>query len=366
MRRWFARFLTGTVAVPADTDTGALLVMDSGVRFPLSACVPKPGLLYITLPASVPPGNGGYLTIYALGTDTTFRVVTPLDGNDTLPDVVLPAQPLVVEGRYFKRGGRRYYWRGSSDFTMLYDLMAGRDVSPVLRQRQAAGATGLRVFLMLHYIQHLDPAEWPGIWTTLVPFARFVAGYGMDVEFTCLADCQVLLPRHEDQQAFITRVGETVGAEPNVICEAVNEYPKNGVDAPRLSRPPGRIWSRGSSLADASPAMPAWDYSGFHPRRDWPKVAIADADAWFVGNGVDENGNPTGHAHPCIIDEPIGFAEAEEPGRRSNDPELARILGHTSLSHGQGGTFHSGAGLTSQFWGPITEVCAHAYFGVRP
>jgi len=366
MRRIHCTFLdSNRQLVPVGTPVAVRLVTDTAGEQPATARVGEPGRLFVDVGPSTPKGHGAYLTVTALGAETTVRVITPVDGPSEGPLVQMPAVALpaiTINGRGFYANGAPWTWQFASDFTLLYRLMRGEDITPVLQQRKAAGANGVRVFLMLHYLEQNYPQAYPDFWTTLVPFARFLASHGLYVEFTCLADAQVIMPSTGDQQAFVQRVADTLRGESNVFLELANEYPKNGVNPSRFDRPAGVISSHGSGLADSPPALPSWDYSTWHGRRDWPKVVLSHEDAWFVGEGIDANGAVTGVPHPIVMDEPMGFGEVDEPGRRSTDPELARVLALTSIAFGNGGTFHSEAGLRSQLWGPTQERCARAFF----
>jgi hypothetical protein len=65
---------------------------------------------------------------------------------------------------------------------------------------------------------------------------------------------------------------------------------------------------------------------------------------------------------PLVADEPIGFSESEQPGRRSADPEMARRLATLYGAEWDGVAFHSDAGIQSVPMGPTTRACANAWF----
>ena len=146
------------------------------------------------------------------------------------------------------------------------------------------------------------------------------------------------------------------------FVELVNEWSKNGVDPRDFAKPSGVISSQGSEVSDTAPPQPGWDYHTWHGRRDWPKVVFSSDDAYWVASGRTEGGQTLGPPMPIVHDEPIGFSEADIPGRRSNNPEVARIVGATCGTFCDGGTFHSDYGIHSVGWSPEVDSLARTFF----
>ncbi len=64
---------------------------------------------------------------------------------------------------------------------------------------------------------------------------------------------------------------------------------------------------------------------------------------------------------PALNNEPIGAAEATDPGRRESDPTFFLTMGVLDACFGVGGVHHSQAGLDAVLPGPVQVACADAY-----
>ena len=95
------------------------------------------------------------------------------------------------------------------------------------------------------------------------------------------------------------------------------------------------------------------------------------------GSSPDNNGQAMAalqarFGRPVIDDEPLGLAEQEIPGKRTNDPDYATQLGHAIVDHELGGgTFHCEAGMYADLskLGPIQRDGLERYIaalGVSP
>lgn len=269
--------------------------------------------------------------------------------------------PLTVRETRFWEDGHPWIWKGCSDFLLYQRFLEGEDLGPLLAERVALGANLLRVFGMCHYISPFYPQRYPGYVTHLAPFARLLAAMGLRCEWVVFADAQIILPDLQAQRAHLSRIAEALRDESNVCLELVNEYPKNGVDPLRFTKPTGLLCARGSALADMVPPRPHWDYATWHGRRDH-KVWGSHEDMYFLRLGIDGDGRPTDFGPVAIVgDEPIGFG-SDQPGRRSADPELARRLALSARAHGEGATFHSDDGVRSVPMDEATRRCAEAFF----
>ncbi len=350
------------------------LVIDNGHRYP---CVVTGSRLTVLI---VPPEPSPFGAAIVSNGQQLTRLTVPPPGAweaDQPPvnmtphtvafgPVVAPTSKLATGGRNFLLNGDRWIWKGSTEFQLYQHFLNGRDNRGIYAQRRDAGATLLRVSGMYNGgIGSFVPSSYgQAYWDGLQPFLSESAAEGFQVEFTAFMDCQNIPEMHStsQQQAHWGRLGSTLQPVSNVVVELVNEYPQNGVDPSQFGPLAGLLCARGSNVGDEPPPLPGWNYHTWHGRRDWPKVLFSSEDMWYVGEGWGPAGPYQYPVAPITHDEPIGFDEVDQPGRRSNDPYVARVLGQTSSAYGAGGTFHSSAGITSDFWGPRTEVCARAFF----
>lgn len=277
--------------------------------------------------------------------------------------IVSPVAKLTTSGRDFVLNGSRWLWKGSSDFRLYQWYLEGRDLQPVLDQRREAGANLLRVFGMYNGgIGRFIPSEYPAYFGAFPAFADRLAHAGFQFELTAFADAQNILSQ-SNQHAHWSVLESALQGIPNCLVELVNEYPQNGVDPAQFSPLIGLLCSRGSNVSDTAGYQPGWSYQTWHGRRDWPKVLFSAEDMWWVGEGVGSNGQQFSPTMPVIHDEPIGFSDVNQPGRRSNDPYVARVLGQTGAAFGCGSTFHSDAGIQSDLWSPQVDLCARTFYG---
>jgi hypothetical protein len=305
--------------------------------------------LKLDLPEEFVPDAGG---IYSINKSSCKNV----DGEPSWPNceikitldrvkpVIAPAVGRVVtNGEMFSLSGSPWQWRGSTDFMLFRDYLNGKDISEVLTQRREAGANIIRVLGMAHYIPvnagqpAFNVSNYPQYFDKLRTFVDYVATFGLRVEFTALADGQLLMPDAAQQDAFLARV---VGALPETaFLEICNECWKNGVD-------PAARWK---NLPRTALVVATGDYTfekpivaeyvTVHESRDaeWPRKSRLDE--WYANVHM-----------PVVWDEPIGADETNQPDRRSNVVEDFYDLCAGAALHGAGLTFHSTSGLLSQMW----------------
>lgn len=277
--------------------------------------------------------------------------------------------PLSIQGPMFLDSRNvRWLWKGCSDFRLFQRYLDGEDITAVLNERVSLGANVLRVFCMYDGgIGRFRPADYAQYDQQMQEFINLLGIRGLRIEWNILADCQRIMPERGTQRVFVRQITERCRGWTNCFCSLGNEYPQNGFHPDDFTKPLGAgapFWSFGSGLSDASPAKVAEsDYLEWHGRRDHPKVFTSAEDMWYVGHGITVDGRTYAATRPIVHDEPIGFAEYEEPGRRSTNPDLARTLALSGLAYGSGATFHSTDGLNSRLCGPTTRRCAEAFFG---
>lgn len=263
---------------------------------------------------------------------------------------------LHIEGHNFvDASGQRVVLAAIDQFRAYDRYLAGEDLQPLISESHELGAFAWRVFLMADSFMQLGPNR-PLYYERLAEFARFLNSNGIILNAVLLADAQIVLPDLNDQRAHARRVQMCLfGA--HVLLSLVNEYGKNGVDPGEFVQPGALLWSRGSNLSDQEPPKPYGSYVEFHPRRDIPKtIDDAVASSTYLRHTL-------GVTMPIYIDEPLGFAAVNEPGRRSNDPELAALLAGLYALTTAGCCFHSSNGIQSVLLDAGTRRCADAWFG---
>jgi hypothetical protein len=305
----------------------------------------------------------GYVIQHAL-TGKLWRGDTPVPDHDGAniegPLLALSsAMPRIVvspDKRSFQTvDGQPWVWGMVTDFKLLKKFIDGEDIAPILEQRIDVGANGVRVLGMAQGLFELNPFTTPGYYDKLAEFATFLESHGLYVEYVALADAQRFTLGQ--QRTHMNWVLSALHEHENVFIELANEFAKNGVDPAQFNRlPMTNLQSRGSGLSDEPPASPAWDYSTFHPRRNWkwPFTCAATINELYEYPGLKDA--------PIVVNEPIGAADADQEGRRSCNPVLFEKMALECKLWGAGATFHSESGLQSELWTPRQEECAAAFF----
>lgn len=278
-------------------------------------------------------------------------------------------QPVSAQGHNFiKADGAQFSYVGVSDFALFkrWLMPNGRAalVTPRLDEWRAYagsynGPIVLRVFRYASPTNLFGMDPWSYDFAQMRVFAEFCAARSFYIDWTC-GDSQVVLPNPSDQQEHLNRTCAAVVGLPGFI-ETCNEPFKNGIDT-LLVIPP--FW--GGYLRDSGyySEIQTWnaannlDYLSYHSGRDtggmspWPKWLIDMNDQLAVLMNAFHK--------PVVLKEPIGFAEENIPGRRSNDPVLAFRMGQI-VSYG-GVTFHSDDGRDGDHLRPVQATCARAFF----
>ena len=296
-----------------------------------------------------------------LATPQWYSDTFPMD--QPTPAVILPLGPLHTQVSSIFTGfmdeqNTPWIWKGMTDFLLYKRYLDGEDITPLLQERRSLGANTLRVLLMCHNIAHFYPQDYAEYYTKLPQFSQLLASYGLRWEAVAFADQQNV---KVDEQAHWNQVGNTLRFQSNAFLELVNEFPQNGIDPSKFQHPAGMLCSHGSGLADSQPAIPFWDFVGWHGRRDMPKVTSSGEDLYYIQHGMVKEFYGDGPA-VAIHDEPMGFAEVEVPGSRAASPILAKQIAATSAFLGAGGTFHCDDGIQSRLLRPNQMACAKAFF----
>lgn len=345
------------------------------------------GWVRFTLPKTA--AGGAYLGIDVTEVDrcndshTTFKP-NPLDGTDRIAgsgefrvDLKLRPPPhldagergrLKVDGlRFAREDGSTFPWRGFSDFSLFQRFVRGQDISGLVDERIALGVNIVRVFGMYNgqgigRVNGLGEFKAQAVdqyYTRLTEFTTFLATRGLRVEFVVFADAQDLMPGFSEQQAHLDRVFTAIRESWNVVVELCNEPHKNGCHIDNLvipaSRPP--VASGDYDLFDCRIGH-LRDYVTLHTDRkdEWPRTARALGE---VRDGAD---CLEAVRRPVVADEPMGFAEEIDPGRRVTSADDAAFFAGVAQQMGAGSTFHSNDGIASLPLRPVQKAAAQAWF----
>ena len=268
------------------------------------------------------------------------------------PVPVVPVPHLEIRGTDFvDAAGARIVLNGTDQFCAFRQYLDGVDLEPLFAESHALGFTLWRVLLMGSAAQNhvLDLRPDARFFDQLRPFADLVNQHGIILLATVFADAQDVMP------TVLTRIHHWFDVADRLrgsltLLSAGNQFPKNGWSPDDVGEV-GMLWSRGSSLEDQKVDPRGASFAEFHPRRDLP-ASLLDSVASPVTLYRE------GLSVPLIISEPIGFAEADQPGRRSSDPMLAWKLARHYATECGGAVFHSDDGIRSQVMGPVTRACA--------
>lgn len=278
---------------------------------------------------------------------------------------LLVLKPLVSElhidqDRFETPDGNNYNWRGHIDWMLYKRSLDGVSIEPLLAQRYATGSRCVATLMQAHFIERFYPSEYGQRYYDHIPaFSEALLRLGFYWQPVVYADEQIIKSGHD----FVYKLAEIFHNRYYILPSLGNEWSKNGFNPGDFSRPnTNNLWSRGSQVGDTAPYYPSWDWKEWHPRRDWPKVLFGNEDMWYVKEGVNGELTQIDKRAPCIASEPIGFWSHNVPNRRSNDPNLARVIGGTSVYFGRGANFMSEQGLRCEMWDTITYDCAVAFF----
>lgn len=306
------------------------------------------------------------------------------------PPDVTPADeegPIAITWPTMSDPGGPWRWKGFSDFLLFWRYLNGEDIGPLLADRISVGATVLRVFGMVAW-DDISPRYYPqdygpAYYTKLSAFVALLAAHRLRLEFTIFCDCRdapQVMPNAADRDRHQQQVIEALkdagpmmtdggyGETWNVFVEVANEPFKNlpGGNEEAVARAEqlvgqGFLVAAGNYDARSSTVWQPWppgDYGTTHAARsdDWPRKC---KDIYDLAQDGDIPPEPR---VPWIGDEPMGAAEANDPGRRSNIPADFGWYFAGAAMFGPGGTFHCDAGTHSDLLGPNQRTCALAAF----
>jgi hypothetical protein len=281
--------------------------------------------------------------------------------------LLAPPRLHVVGEDFWTDAGQPWRMAFVSSFRLYERFLRGEDITPILQEAVAVGANGVRVFGSFDFgspdVQRLYPDQHANYYDALSAFFELLARYQLYAQFTVFADTARSVGGFLAQQAHWDNVCGALAGVPNVLLERVNENDshENRVEA-ELAKPVDILASFGSNGAGADPPIAGWDYADLHSERRGD-FALSCTTVHFAINGyAGEHGAAgfPGTRTATVVSEPPGFADALQPGRRTNDPRIAYLMG-LGTWWGAGGTAHSDCGVQSIPLTPPQRACVEQF-----
>jgi hypothetical protein len=283
-------------------------------------------------------------------------------------DIILPAWKSLtagtesglihIEGTDFKTtGGQLWQWRGVTDFLLFWKFLVGQDILPIVNERIALGFNTFRVLGMNGWAESPDffPQSHGDYYDKLSAFADFLASKRMRFEFVVFADAQKVMLDESQRNAHAGRIVETLKGKWNVFIEWANEpfqnIPGGSAAAYAIGKPYQGTTPLLMASGDYENGDNKLDYLTLHTDRggEWPRKSKDAVEYQWAYHIL------------TIGDEPMGAAEFDQPGRRSNVvSDFGDAAGVFALQT-NGATFHSEEGLFSNLFGPTVTACAKAW-----
>lgn len=266
--------------------------------------------------------------------------------------------PVKVGADFFlNEDGSEFHYVGLSDFGLWkrFHMDNGPEalVRPLLVERRLiADRAGYFGPLVARVFRYAHPDNAFGILPTAVDptrvnaFLDLCAEYKVYVDWTC-GDSQHFLPNPADQQQWL----DAFCAQVQRFCfmETCNEPFKNGKLPQNGVAPKPSAWYLRDSgnYVDVTSTRP-WEYKydlefiSYHGTRSGSEPRFPK---WLWDMPTQAAVLRTLVRKPVVLKEPIGFNSVNQPGRRYNDPYLAKLLGQLIAYCGQ--CWHSQLGLES-------------------
>jgi hypothetical protein len=254
----------------------------------------------------------------------------------------------------------RFWTTPSGDFRPLFmsafrlPSMGRGEVGSYLDMVRQLGFNGVRVLAgALTWAGQTPQAAISGLPVVVEEAAK----RGLYVQVTILTDTAT----GYDPASHVDAI-ESITPHAGTLIEIANE-PYHGTQAPAVhswtnlaqwgsyycdSRP----WAEGAPEVD-EPPLP------FDPAGEWISLHLdRGRDPWNMVRRVRELEAVSAIYHkPVMNNEPIGWGEFEQPGRRSANPAIAFCMGALSRGFEVGLVSHAEHGLMATFPGPIQTSC---------
>lgn len=280
--------------------------------------------------------------------------------------------------------GAAVTWAHTTGFRDLDRLSLGQDIRPVLAQSRDEGGLGRRVFGMkwnwavkVNGVwqdgpEHFWPNERPNYFDSVERLADLYAEYNHYLNLVVFVNARSVMPDINAQLQFWGTMVEIARKHPNIILSLANEMDAhdNSVDIGRFPQPDGVLASSGSNGGGANPPRPfwggPWGYCELHPERRADRPSLGTTTLHFAIHGYSEGADSwPGTQRFTVASEPYGFDEENEPGRRTNDPQIAWLLG-LGCTWGSGGTGLSADGIDSVLLREKQDACMRLFLaGVK-
>jgi hypothetical protein len=263
---------------------------------------------------------------------------------------------LTVNGRFLNDGAGIYRPVYVSGFTLVSRY--GRDPASAqafIEWAARLGFGGVRVMAGALTWANQTPPE---VLAWLMPCLQTLRDRGLRVHLSVLTDSGIGydVERHVDQVTAIAarfdHVTIEIANEPWHPTQSSRVHDQAFLEA--LGRhycdPRGLTWAAGAPETDEPPRDPGGRYLTLHLDRG--------RDPFNMVRRVRELANASETFRKFVWnDEPIGWAEAAEPGRRVNDPTIAFAMGLLSRAFEVGVTSHATHGITANLPGPVQYAC---------
>lgn len=277
-----------------------------------------------------------------------------------LSQLFKPARPPMV----FLRPDGRFLLQGEQTFRPLFasflsacgvpdeQVIAGMD------ELQALGFNGFRVFAGdLGFANGQTPASA----RARLPFVLEQAlGRDLMVEVTAITGSAT----NFDVVEHIAEINKILVNYPNALLELANE-PYHPTQSERVHDPsylrtlaelvdPKLLYAFGAAEEDESDMMAGGEYVTVHLDRG--------RDKWNMARRVRELAALSENTKKFVMDnEPIGAADASDPGKRERDPAVFFTLGALDRLFEVGSVFHSDNGLHCLPLSEHVRACAEAH-----
>lgn len=306
-----------------------------------------------TLCVTAPPGYRSRCEGVTLTSDATITIALERDTP--------PTEAIHLEGaRFVTASGRAFRYR----FVTAFDLLDSPQRDAFLDWAKARGFTGVRVLTTASITARIPPGA-QGIPQLLAD----LKARGLGAELVGLADTRTQGMGRDAMRAHLTALAAAIaGSDLPLTVEIANEnaHPSQQPDLqdPAFLRELRAIFPRtlpvslGSTCcgqADTLEPYPGGDYVTLHLDRERQPF-------WNEVRRVKDYFDTQRDLRRLIVDdEPMGAAEAPEPGRRSSTPERFFAQGLLDRLGELGGTFHCSDCIAATLPGPVQDACAKAY-----
>jgi hypothetical protein len=325
-----------------------------------------------------------------------------LSVQQTTPDHATTGetQPLHRDGKTIRRAdGTLFPYRATSRFALLQRYALGEDVTPLIDEDVALGFNAQRVFSCFDRfgiggaggsnLGEYSPRTDPHLYRHVSALTDLAATRGMFLVWVYCADCDArpdgtggLMPDRTTVQAHINAMDAALVGRWNVLRQGANEPFKNceAIATYRFRRDMQPLDYGWETVDRGDRTLPFADWVGKHDHNrnddEFPRDmrSLDELREGFSWNLTDDEraahpewsesfeGTHTGVAG----DEPMGFDEVMQPGRRSTSSDKAREAGAAATLFGMGSCFHSTAGVAARPYGPVTRSCAAQWvFGAK-